>query len=257
MQNPKISIIIPVLNEANNITKTVLLVKDAVNVEVIVVDGGSQDETVAIVNSLGIKLLSSPPQRAKQMNAGAALASGDILLFLHADTLLPANFDTMVRQTLAGEKCKENSPIQNPIFSPPLKRGGWGGSQPPIAGAFELGINSKIRGIRLVEKMVNLRSRFFSLPYGDQAIFLKADVFRDIGGFPELPIMEDFVFIRRLRELGKIEIVPVPVLTSGRRWQKLGVLKTTLINQIMIIGYFLGISPKKLARFYRRKFTKF
>ncbi len=257
MQNPKISIIIPILNEANNITKTVLLLRDAVNVEVIVVDGGSQDETVAIVNSLGIKLLSSPPGRAKQMNAGAALASGDILLFLHADTLLPVNFDTMVRQTLAGEKHKENSPIQNPIFSPPFLRGGWGGSQPPIAGAFELGINSKIRGIRLVEKMVNLRSRFFSLPYGDQAIFLKADVFRDIGGFPELPIMEDFVFIRRLRELGKIEIVPVPVITSGRRWQKLGVLKTTLINQIMIIGYFLGISPKKLARFYRRKFTKF
>ncbi|MBD2183878.1 TIGR04283 family arsenosugar biosynthesis glycosyltransferase [Planktothrix sp. FACHB-1355] len=231
MQTHKISIIIPVLNEAQNITKSVLLAQNATNVEVIVVDGGSQDETVAIAKSLGVKVLSSPPGRAFQMNAGAAVASGNILLFLHADTILPEGFDSIIRQTLEPKK-----QIQN-----------------PIAGAFELKIDAQIRGIRLVEKMVNWRSHIFSLPYGDQAIFIKADVFRDIGGFPELPIMEDFVFIRNVNKVGKIAIAPVPVITSGRRWQKLGVLKTTSINQIIIIAYFLGISPQKLARFYRRK----
>lgn len=231
METNKISIIIPVLNEAQNITKSVLLAQTATNVEVIVVDGGSQDETIAVAKSLGIKVLSSPPGRAFQMNAGAAVASGNILLFLHADTILPEGFDSIIRQTLEPKK-----QIQN-----------------PIAGAFELKIDAQIRGIWLVEKMVNWRSHFFSLPYGDQAIFIKADVFCDIGGFPELPIMEDFVFIRNVNKVGKIAIAPVPVITSGRRWQKLGVLKTTSINQIIIIGYFLGISPEKLARFYRRK----
>lgn len=230
MQSAKISIIIPVLNEANNITKTVELAQTAADVEIIVVDGGSKDETISIAKSLGVKVLSSPLGRAVQMNAGAAVASGDILLFLHADTLLPANFDTIVRHTL------KDVPTPN-----------------IIAGAFELVIDAEIKGIKLVEKMVSWRSRFFSLPYGDQAIFLKADVFRNVGGFPELPIMEDFVFIGNLKKLGKIAIVPVPVITSGRRWQKLGVWKTTLINQITIVGYYLGVSPEKLARWYRGK----
>ena len=241
----KISIIIPVLNEAKTIKQVLANLESASNIEIIVVDGGSQDETVEIVKSLGIKILSTPPGRAMQMNAGAAIATGDILLFLHADTLLPANFDRLIRQTLF------NYAIEN-LHS---QVGTWerGNSENPIAGAFELAIDAEIAGIRLVEKMVNWRSHFFSLPYGDQAIFLKADVFRDMGGFPEIPIMEDFVFIRHLKKLGKIAIVNVPVITSGRRWQKLGIFKTTYINQMMIIGYFLGISPVKLARFYRRK----
>lgn len=237
MLDAKISIIIPVVNEASNITRTLLLARNAINIEIIVVDGGSQDETVEIVKSLGIKILSTPPGRAMQMNAGGAIATGDILLFLHADTLLPANFDMLIRQALF------NYAIENQESE----------IKPPVAGAFELAIDAEIAGIRLVEKMVNWRSRFFSLPYGDQAIFLKADVFRDLGGFPEIPIMEDFVFIRHLKKLGKIAIVNVPVITSGRRWQKLGICKTTWINQIMIIGYYLGISPANLARFYRRK----
>jgi GT2 family glycosyltransferase len=90
------------------------------------------------------------------------------------------------------------------------------------------------------------------MPYGDQALFIKASAFKRIGGFPEIPIMEDFELIRRLRRLGKINIIPMPVLTSARRWQKLGVLKTTLINQLTILAYFLGISPERLARWYRR-----
>ena len=227
MTQTKISIIIPVLNEARTINKVLASLQNTSNIEVIVVDGGSQDETVEIAKSLAVKVLSSPPGRAIQMNTGAAVATGNILLFLHSDTILPAGFESMVTQALKKPET--------------------------VGGAFELGIDAKIRGIRLVEKMVNWRSRFLSLPYGDQAIFVKADIFKELGGFPELPIMEDFVFIRHLRRMGKIEILPAPVLTSGRRWQKLGLVKTTIINQIIIIGYYLGVSPAQLASFYRKK----
>jgi rSAM/selenodomain-associated transferase 2 len=236
MNGETISIIIPVLNEASTINKTLASLKKASNIEIIVVDGGSEDETVAIAQSCGIKVLSSPPGRATQMNRGAAAATGDILLFLHGDTRLPNNFDTMVRQALSGFPGTH-----------------LGTSQNTIAGAFELNIDSDMPSLRLIEKMVNLRSRYLQMPYGDQAIFLKASVFHEIGGFPDLPIMEDFEFVRRLQPLGKIQIVPAPVLTSGRRWQKLGILKTTLINQLIIIGYFLGIPPDQLARWYRIK----
>lgn len=267
MKAPKISIIIPVLNEAATIQETLTRLQDASEVEVIVVDGGSRDETVAIAKalrgalsaqrccvqpfghensasapseqaqiahhlnktlapSLPVKVISAAAGRANQMNAGAAAATGDILLFLHADTHLPTGFDTLIRQAL-----------QNPGT---------------IAGAFELRINAQPWGLRLVETMVNVRSRLLSMPYGDQAIFLKATVFQEIGGFPDLPIMEDFELMLQLRRLGRITIVPTPVLTSGRRWQKLGVVKTTLINQLIITGYFLGIPPAQLVRWYRQ-----
>lgn len=224
MEVAKISIIIPVFNEATNISLVLASLRDAANVEVIVVDGGSQDETVAIATSLGFKVVLSKPGRAHQMNAGASSATGDILLFLHADTFLPTGFETMVRLAL---------------------------TQPgAIAGAFSLRIDGNMRSLRLVEKMVNWRSRNISLPYGDQGIFLKASVFHDIGGFPDLPIMEDFELMLRLRRNGRIIIVPASVLTSARRWQKLGVVKTTFINQIVIIGYFLRVPPSILVRWY-------
>ena len=234
MKAPTISIIIPVLNEAATIEETLTRIQKASDVEIIVVDGGSRDETVVITNhlskilapSLPIRVISAAAGRASQMNAGAAAATSDILLFLHADTHLPTGFETLVRQAL-----------QNPGT---------------IAGAFELRIDAQLRGLRLVEKMVNVRSRFFSMPYGDQAIFLKATIFHEIGGFPNLPIMEDFELIRQLKHQGRIMIVSAPVLTSGRRWQKLGVVKTTLINQVIIIGYFLGISPSQLLLWYRQ-----
>src|ERR687885_877753 len=233
MKAAQISIIIPVLNEAATIEKTLTRLHDIADIEVIVVDGGSRDETVAIAHRCGkifapsskLKVIPAAAGRARQMNAGAAMATGDILLFLHADTHLPSKFDTLVRQTL-----------QNPST---------------IAGAFELRIDSDLRGLRLIERIVNMRSRVFSMPYGDQAIFLKATTFHEIGGFPNLPIMEDFELMLRLKRQGRIKIVPATVLTSGRRWQKLGVLKTTLMNQLIIAAYFLGIPPVQLAHWYR------
>ena len=223
----KISVIIPLLNEAKAIKNVLLNLQSYPELEVIVVDGGSEDETIAIAESFSYKVLSSVRGRSIQMNAGAAIATGNILLFLHGDTILPANFPQMILEA-----------IQQPGI---------------VGGAFELKIDAKIRGIKLVEMMVNWRSHFFSLPYGDQAIFIKAETFNQIGGFPIQPIMEDFVFIRQLKNIGKIAIIPTPVITSGRRWQQLGIVKTTLINQLMILGYYLGVSPEKLATFYRKK----
>ena len=234
MTAPKISIIIPVLNEAGTIQEILTRLQEAKDVEVIVVDGGSRDETLMIALaiskrlalSLPIKVISTATGRANQMNAGAAVASGDILLFLHADTHLPARFDTLLLRALQNVGT--------------------------IAGAFELRIDAQLRGLRLIEKMVKLRSRFLAMPYGDQAIFLKASTFDEMGGFPHLPIMEDFELMLSLRRQGKIAIVSAPVVTSGRRWQKLGVVKTTLINQVIIAGYFLGVPPTKLVRWYRQ-----
>jgi uncharacterized protein len=224
LENPKISIIIPVLNEAEAIAKTITQAQ-AANTEIIVVDGGSSDDTVAIARSLGVQVISSPLGRATQMNAGAAVATGEILLFLHGDTLLPADFTQQVRQTLALPKY--------------------------VAGAFELQIDSKLPSLRLVERLVQWRSRYLQMPYGDQAIFLRAKVFWQMGGFAELPIMEDFELMQRLRCRGAIALVSQPVLTSARRWKKLGVWRTTLINQLILLGYYWGVSCDRLARWYR------
>jgi rSAM/selenodomain-associated transferase 2 len=214
------------VNEAKSISGAIASTQQGANVEVIVVDGGSQDSTVEFAQSLGVKVLSASRSRACQMNVGAKAATGDILLFLHADTRLPAQFDTLVRATL----------IQPDI----------------IAGAFALRIDAPVWSLRLIEIGVNWRSRTLQMPYGDQAIFLNSILFQEIGSFPEIPMMEDFELIRRLRRLGRIAIISSPVFTSGRRWLQLGVAKTTLMNQIAIISYLLGISPQKIKRWYRR-----
>lgn len=210
----RISVIIPVLNEAENIAATIASTK---NVEVIVVDGGSQDSTVQIAKELGVKaLVSNTANRAQQMNAGAQIATGEILLFLHADTRLPVEFDTMIYRAIASNV---------------------------VAGAFALRIDSALWRLRLVEMGINMRSRIFALPYGDQAIFLNAQLFHELGGFANLPIMEDFELICRLRRKGRIAIISTPVITSKRRWQKLGIIQTIFINQVAIIAYLISISP--------------
>jgi rSAM/selenodomain-associated transferase 2 len=227
----KISIIIPVLNEEETIKEVLASTHPSTNVEVIVVDGGSFDGTFELVQLLGVKVLSAPTGRACQMNVGALVATGEILLFLHGDTRLPVGFDTMIRTAL----------------NPPQQRKG----KIPIAGAFGLQIDAALGSLRWVERGVNWRSRYLQMPYGDQAIFLKAETFHASGGFRELPIMEDFELMRRLKSMGRIAFIPVPVVTTARRWLKKGVLQTTLINQIIILAYLLGFSPKELAQWYR------
>jgi len=222
-----ISVIIPALNEAHNIADTITSTGYGNNTEIIVVDGGSSDDTVSIARQLGATVIESSPPRSRQMNQGANAASKDILLFLHADTLLPKNFSRHVLGAL-----------EQPGF---------------VAGAFELRIDSPVSSLRLIECVANWRSRYLKTPYGDQAIFMFSKVFHQMGGFLNIPIMEDFELIRRFQKIGDVLTLPVPVITSPRRWINHGILKTTFIHQLIVLSYFLGIPPDTISRLYRRK----
>jgi len=189
-----------------------------------VVDGKSDDDTGEVAAAMGAKVIRSSPGRARQMNAGAAIANGDILLFLHADTRLPEGFDEDVRRVLS-------------------QRGVSGG-------AFSLRLDHSSFGLRLTERLATLRSRLLQMPYGDQAIFVKTELFRRVGGFPDVPIMEDVEFVGRIRRVGRVVISSIPVVTSARRWLALGTYRATLINHVAIIGRNIGVPLSKLARWY-------
>lgn len=234
-RKPLLSIIIPTLNEGHRISELLeTLTKnqdlEAEVVEIIVIDGGSTDNTVETACAWHVRVLSSPPGRARQMNTAAQVAKGDTLLFLHADTVLPKTFYSAIANTLAQSNV--------------------------IAGAFELSIQGQNPTLRLVEWGVKWRSHLFQMPYGDQGLFIKRDVFETLGGFADIPIMEDFELIQRLKRRGKVAIAPVSVRTSGRRWNNLGVWKTTVINQAVIIGYLCGVEPARLANWYRGNMHK-
>ncbi len=219
-----ISLIIPTLNEEAEVGRWSEL-SPCVG-EVIIVDGGSSDQTVSLARSRGFRVEVCRPGRGAQMNYGARLASGRVLLFLHADTRMPPGFAALIVQ------CLDDPAIR--------------------AGAFRLAIDEAGPGLKFIERCANLRSRLFQLPYGDQALFLRRDDFLQLGGFPETPIMEDFFFIRKARKQGRITILPEAVLTSARRWRRLGIIRATLINQLVILGFYAGVPLGKLAAFYRR-----
>lgn len=219
----RVSVIIPTLNEASRIPDLLRALQSLDReVEIIVVDGGSDDGTAERAKTSGAKVLITGPGRARQMNAGAEAATGGILLFLHADTCLPEGYAAFVRAAV---------------------------NKPGVAaGAFRFRLDADGRAYRLLECLVNWRSRVLEMPYGDQALFMKARIFAELGGFPDLPIMEDFEMVRRLRCRGHICIVPASSVTSARRWERQGILRTTIRNQAMIAGYALGVPPRVLAR---------
>lgn len=224
----RVSVIIPALNEEGEIAATIQSVLADAPHQVIVADGGSVDATCAVAQAAGATVIHSSPGRARQMNAGAAQASGNVLLFLHADTTLPVRWRTAVGETL--------------------------GRPNVAAGAFRFSIREHFIGRRWVEWMTNWRSCWLQCPYGDQALFLRRALFEELGGFAALPIMEDYELIRRLRRQGRIAIsTEATAMTSGRRWKQHGVLKTTMVNQLMIAGHHLGVNPATLANFYRRR----
>jgi rSAM/selenodomain-associated transferase 2 len=221
-----LTVIIPTLNEAEHIGPLLEQLGRAGDLEVIVVDGGSRDATVTTARRAGTRVIQTAPGRARQMNQGAAAARGRLLFFLHADSRLPTNFAALVRRALAA-----------PGVS---------------AAAFRLAIDAPGAGLRFVEFWANLRSRYLQMPYGDQGLGLTAACFRELGGFPDLPIMEDFELVCRLRSRGRIAILPAAIRTSPRRWLNLGVGRTTVTNQFIVLAYMVGVPPQQLARLYRR-----
>ena len=221
-----VTVVIPALNEAAHLAATLAAVNRGSPREVVVVDGGSTDATWELAQGAGATVIRSAPGRSRQMNAGAARATGNTLLFLHADTLVPEHWPDAVQAT-----------IERPFV---------------VAGAFAFRIAGTFPGSRWVEWTTNCRSRCFQSPYGDQGLFIRRSLFESMGGFAALPILEDYEFVLRLRKLGRIVTARVPIATSGRRWNRLGVFRTTLINQAVIVGFHLGIRPLHLASWYRR-----
>jgi rSAM/selenodomain-associated transferase 2 len=221
------SVIIPALDEAATIARCLEAVGSAAPLEVIVVDGGSRDGTPELARAHGATVIAAPPGRAAQMNAGASAARGATLLFLHADTIVPSRYDQWIARALASARV--------------------------VAGAFTLRIDGEGRGLRFIERGVAWRSRVLQLPYGDQALFLRADTFRAAGGFPPLPVLEDYELIRRLRRRGRIVVVPAAVLTSARRWRAGGVRRTTLRNLACLLAYHAGVAPERIARWRSAK----
>ena len=224
-----ISVIMPVFREEDLINEAV----DALyglnfnsRLEIIVVDGDPEEQTLKAIRDFRVVKARSEKGRGKQMNAGALLASGEVLLFLHTDTELPPDGLTRVCSVMRDNGC--------------------------MGGGFDLGIRSDKLCFRLIERAASLRSRMTRMPYGDQAIFLRREFFLGLGGFRELPLMEEVDLMRRVRQSGeKIYIIGEKVKTSARRWEKEGVLYCTLRNWMLILLYLLGVSPERLARSYQ------
>ncbi len=225
----QLSIIVPALDEEVTIAQALggLAALRDQGAQVIVVDGGSSDATIDNARDLADLVISAPRGRASQMNAGAGLSRGALLLFLHADTSLPRDADRILREVL-------DSPDQI-----------WGRFDVRIAGHHWL--------LSIVARMMNLRSRLTGIATGDQAIFVRKPAFDAIGGFPELPLMEDIELSQRLGRLARPIRLRARVVTSGRRWEKHGVVRTILLMWRLRFDYWRGVDPEELAKRYGYK----
>jgi rSAM/selenodomain-associated transferase 2 len=226
---PRFSIIIPVINEEGAINAAIerlAALPGASAMEIIVVDGDRSGKTVGAIRERNVRTATGEKGRGSQMNCGAALAEGDILVFLHADTRLPADAFALMEGALYDETL--------------------------MAGAFDLDIDSGRPVYRLIACIASLRSRLTRIPYGDQVQFFRRAYFNEIGGFANIPLMEDVEIMGRIRKQGgRITIIKRAVMTSARRWEKEGIIRCTLRNWLLIILYFAGVSPERLLRFYR------
>jgi len=220
-----LSIVVPVLNEAAEIETTLqaLAPLRTRGCEVIVVDGGSADDTLALAKSLADRTIAAPRGRASQMNAGAATAKGDVLLFLHADTRLPENADALVIDALS------------------RSRRAWG----------RFDVRFTKGALPLIAWTMNVRSRLTGIATGDQAMFATRKAFESVGGFPEIALMEDIALSARLKRISRSACVSARVTTSPRRWQKHGTMRTILLMWRLRFAYFFGAPPEALARAYR------
>jgi rSAM/selenodomain-associated transferase 2 len=220
----RLTIVLPVLNEAAIIVAALqaLAPLRARGVEIIVADGGSRDGTARLAMPSADRVITVQRGRGAAVNAGAALGTGDALLFLHADTALPHNADRLIDAALA--------------------RRAWGRFDLRIAGNHPL--------FAVIARMINWRSRVTGIATGDQAIFVTRKAFEAVGGFPDLPLMEDIAISRRLKRLCRPFCLATPVVTSGRRWERNGVLSTILLMWRLRLSYYLGVEPALLAELY-------
>jgi len=220
-----ISVIIPVLHEQERINSLIAHLRFSdQTLEIVVVDGDPAASTIAVITDPAVISLTAPKGRGIQLAKGAAAATGDILLMLHADTLLPENSFTSIHSVLVGGA-------------------GWG--------AFRLGIDAPSISYRIIERSVDLRCKLFTLPYGDQAIFIKRSVLDSVGGIPAIPLMEDVELARRLFRAGHIfALLPERVSTSARRWQTDGVIRRTVGNWWLLLRYLFGTHPQHLSDSY-------
>ena len=223
-----ISVVVPVLDEAGTLARSLLPLQSVRgrDVEVIVADGGSRDDTRRIARPLCDRVLHAARGRARQMNAGAAAAHGEVLLFLHADTRLPCGWIRMVRDAL-GHRGRE-----------------WGRFDVRLDGAHPM--------LRVVERAMNLRSRLSGIATGDQAIFVTRAAFRRAGGFPDIALMEDVALSRALRSRSRPSCLRAAVTTSSRRWESNGIARTIVLMWRLRLEYAFGADPERLARRYLR-----
>ena len=223
----RISIVIPVLNEAPLIAHTLSALQPwrAAGHELIVVDGGSDDATIALSEPVVDRIIRSSRGRSRQMNAGARLAEGEVLLFLHADTFLPEGADRLIIDGL--------------------------NRQGKSWGRFDVRLSGRHFLLRITECLMNWRSRLTGIATGDQGIFVQSRLFEAVGGFPEIELMEDIALSKNLKRQGKPLCLRHRILTSSRRWEKEGILRTILLMWSLRLAYFLGARPRRLARFYQ------
>ncbi len=221
--NPIVSIVMPVLNEADRLQRAGRALASLPNSEWIVVDGGSNDDSVKVAESIGANVIVSSPGRARQMNAGASLARGDYLLFLHADTTLPGDWQLWLGALESVE---------------------------PDWGFFRVALQPAGKVLGLVAAAMNLRSSLTRVATGDQAMFVKHSVFEALSGFADIPLMEDVAISKRLRRRASPMIWPTPVHTSSRRWRRHGIARTIFLMWSLRLQYVLGVSPAVLYRRY-------
>jgi rSAM/selenodomain-associated transferase 2 len=222
---PYLSVVIPTLNEERTISGTIAAARSA-DAEIIVSDGGSTDRTRAIARARGARVLTGQRGRAVQQNRGADTARGEVLLFLHADTRLPPDYVGHIFATLMDRRT--------------------------VLGAFRFATDLQTPVMRWIAFGTNLRAARLRLPYGDQGLFMSKSNFLRIGGFPDVPIAEDLFLVRQMNRIGRVALAPAAATTSARRWQRVGPLRTTLINTAIAGGCLAGIPPSRLAPLYRK-----
>jgi rSAM/selenodomain-associated transferase 2 len=218
-----VAILIPALDEEDNLRR---LLPDLVlrADEVVVADGGSRDRTVEVARELGARVVVGPAGRGRQLNRAAEASRSDVLLCLHADTRLPGDALDRVRRAVADGA---------------------------VGGGFLVRFDSRLRIMALGSRLVNLRTRLTRSPLGDQAQFCTRTAFVALGGFREWPILEDLSFVRRLGRIGPVTVIPTPVVTSARRYEAGGVLRTVAVNWLIWLLYLFGVHPERLAGLYR------